>query len=430
MPRSRDNIKTAELRALLDAYGDPLQLNFKLLIDWKSKYGLFADEKHINSALAYLKRIGQTERYDLLKVFIAAFQDLVRNYDYLFLSVSGIGEIITSKPWTWPSSSEDWQMQFTLRETIDFRIQALITMYRHIWYDDVRGVEVLPINLRMFKCSVLVYSHGYFSNILYGLNKEKNEKLTQDNLEKGILPTVEKLENLEDKSEYHFNYVLAECSQCQIDTTNSSKTLFDEIGNEMNGEIAKTNLVITFRNCSHKGMFRSVTGNIDFGKMLVIAAELNKQKNQMNVSKLTPEKYAKKLGEGLLKQGKHVLNRAVKIGQKAIGNVIGKNSVIGQYFDILTDPDKLSTELGNFASSQVDKYIGNYLMESSAKWANMALNFESEIAEKMRRLGSKQETITSVEFQQPISTYVVEGSQDSKHSKNIEFQSKLGRSTF
>lgn len=428
MPISRDNIKTAELRALLDSYGDPLQLNFKLLIDWKSKYGLFADEKYINSALAYLKRIGQTERYELLKVFIATFNDFVRLYDYLFLSLSGISEIITRKPGTFPSPTEDWQLQFTLRETIDFKVQALITMYRHIWYDDIREVEVLPVNLRMFNCSILIYSYGYFSNLIYGL--DKNETLTMNNLEKGILPTVEKLENIEDKSEYHFNYVIADCFQCQIDTTNSAKSLFDEISNEMNSEQSKTNLVVTYRLCSYRGMFRSVAGNVDFGKMLVVAAALNKQKSKFSLKSLIPERYGKRLVEGLKKQGLSIARRGLNIGKQAVGNVIGKQSVIGHYFDILSKPEKLTEQLGNIGSAQLDKYIGNYAFDKSTGLANMAINFEQEISSQLMRIADRERPDNAVELQQPIATYIVDGSPDSEPIKNPEFQSKIGRNTF
>jgi hypothetical protein len=59
-----------EAYAHLSDLNDPLYLDFMVIPHFSAKSGLLADESNINSALRYLRDVGETDRYNELKKFI------------------------------------------------------------------------------------------------------------------------------------------------------------------------------------------------------------------------------------------------------------------------------------------------------------------------------------------------------------------------
>lgn len=253
----KQQIIRPEMKGLFLPFTDPLTLNFKVLIDFDDNKGLFASEEHVNSALAYLKRIGEDVRYELLKNFISNFKALISDYEFLILSVEGLDIIYNAKAWEAFSTSDDEMdtLVLTIRETIDMRIQSLISTYRHIWYDNIRSVEVLPVNLRRFNLSIFLFSAGYYSNLLY--DNLDNQLEAESEIKRFILPTSNKLSKLVNKSQNKsFNNLLFRLYGCEIHQ-DSGKNFVSDISNEMNSEFVRNNLNITYKTANYLGVFNS-----------------------------------------------------------------------------------------------------------------------------------------------------------------------------
>lgn len=150
----------------LSIISDPVAVGFKIFFNFSSNYGLFGQESKngsdtSNSAIDYLNRIGQTARASLLKKFILHLQDMNMNMAFMFQTIEGLDVIRQHKPWEMYKADEA-KIKLGLLETVDFKVQSLMSMYNNIWYDTVRGVEVLPANLRRFDCSIYIYAIGAY----------------------------------------------------------------------------------------------------------------------------------------------------------------------------------------------------------------------------------------------------------------------------
>ena len=143
---------------------DPVAVGYKIFFNFSTNYGLFGQETQdhkSNSAIDYLYRIGEDVRAALLKKFILLLQNINMNMFFMFQTIEGLDTIREHKPWEM-FNPEESVITLGLLETIDFKTQALMSMYDSIWYDRVRGVEVLPANLRRFGCSIFIYAQGAY----------------------------------------------------------------------------------------------------------------------------------------------------------------------------------------------------------------------------------------------------------------------------
>ena len=265
-------------------YVDPISLNFKCLFDFETEHGLLASEEHKNSALAYLKRIGQEERYELLKVWIDLFKLLFRDYEFLILDVIGLDRIQNIKPSEFFNNQED-NIEFNIRETSDMFVQMLLTTYRQIWFDNLRKVEVLPENLRYFDMSVFVYSAGYYDMFMYDNNGEKYDN--NKDIDRYIYPTIRKLDTkdtLDYKKFEEFNHVIYKLSNCMIDNEISGKNFLSGLNNEPNSDYVRNNLAINYRYAEYSGVFNNTIGNFNIGALLALSAEFSKDLRELNIN--------------------------------------------------------------------------------------------------------------------------------------------------
>lgn len=281
-----------ENKVHMTKYNDPISLNFKLLIDYDKPYGLLADEKYTNSALAYLKRIGEDGRYYMLATWIQNLKTLVKNYEFLFVGIEGLDMIQNMKPGHMPTVDD--KLVISIRETIDLRVQALITNYNQIWYDHTRGVEILPINLRRFDMSIVVFSGGVF-------NMKKYDKISYKTpgeapIDAEILPTIRKLSddffNFEGIQE--FNHVIYNLIDAQIMPYESGKTFAAEVSNEEHN-VVKNMLTINYKFCNYSGTFNNVSGKMNYGYWLAAMSEINK----LNPEEQPDPTFLQKVKQGL-----------------------------------------------------------------------------------------------------------------------------------
>jgi hypothetical protein len=146
--------------AIQPKYMNDAKVNgFKLFFHFDATVGLLAAENHMNSALAYLKRLGQEERYKRLKLFINLLSVINSEAPWIFQDIEGIQET-----WTAPFSDvyKNRQIKISTLESVDEKIQALMYLYRKSVFDDSRGVWVVPKNLREFSMSIYVYDYRVF----------------------------------------------------------------------------------------------------------------------------------------------------------------------------------------------------------------------------------------------------------------------------
>lgn len=375
--------ETPEQRLNNIRYVDPLSLNFKLLFDFDSEIGLFSPETNTNSALAYLKRIGENERFDMLKHWIDMFKIFVQEYDFLILECIGLDTIIS-----WKQNeffSDENTVELKIRETSDMFIQSLITTYRHIWFDEKRCVEVIPSNLRKFNMNIIVFSSGYYNMFFYDDLETENSISSeyQGTNAKIIFPTVRKLEDNEmfdNPLHKKFNHLLFSLEGCYINNE-SGKSFLETLTNEPNGEFIKNNLIFNYKFATHKGRFNNIMGDFDFVDLLTMMSVQNqaitsttntitstnttkntsslndknskivtgKDGKKYRVEKVTFGSEIKRLGGDLYKSVKKTtINKLKTKANNVIPKLTSRNSVIG---DLLS---KMNT---NFAEQMIQNTI-------------------------------------------------------------------------
>jgi uncharacterized protein YqkB len=379
---------TPEIRAYQAKFADPLTLNFKIMIDWDKKSGLFADVENVDSALAYLKRIGDELRFNMLKYWIDVFKTFIKNYDFLILSCEGVDAIINAKPHE--VFTENDKLSLTIRETSDMLIQSLLTQYRHIWFDDVRCVEVIPANLRRFDLSILIYSSGYYNMALYDVLNNVNG--TTDNIQTKIFPTIKKLSDkyfFENAQTYDFNHHLVNLQDAQINNEDSGKSFFSSLSNEMSGDNVKNTMVFNYRFADYRGSFNNIFGQFDFTKLLALASAqnklLNQVSNQTSTSQTTTNQQNKQTLSDRLKdffgetKNEFVNNTTSTINllknkpSAYAQSLISPNTVIGNTFKNLTNPAYLPKLIKNTVDLGITKAENYLVYDNIAKLNNMVL---------------------------------------------------------
>lgn len=394
------NYPSGEMRQATASNADPLQLYFKLLINFDKPSGLFADEENINSALAYLKRIGELGRYELLKNWIVTFKQLLADYDFLFLECEGLDEIQNHKPMD-QYIEEESKLTFSIRETNDMLVQSLLTTYRHIWFDDERMVEVLPTNLRKFDASVLLFSAGYFSAEFY----DDEVNLTNSGnraIETLIYPTYRKLyHNLHDE----FNHQIYKVSSCSINNDESGKPFAATVTNDGSSDFIKNSLCINYRFASYHGRFNNTVGNFDLAAVLAILAAQNQKVNinkssgfsfssitdgtalkamKAQISKENVQKLMGKAKTQIAKESKYQYDSAKSLLATRMNQIpakiFGSNTVIGQAIAKATDVSFYGQMVKNTFDLGVD-YVQEMLVDKPITQLNNKIfhNFSSDL---------------------------------------------------
>lgn len=142
---------------------EPTFLVFEPIFNFAMPTGLFADESYKNSALAYLKRIGESSRYEKLKAAIALLKQVMQQSPWSFESVSGIEDILKRE--LNDIVIESKHITFTMIESLDMRISSVLFTILECCADDTfRRVEILPKNLQEFSMGILIHEIRIFQN--------------------------------------------------------------------------------------------------------------------------------------------------------------------------------------------------------------------------------------------------------------------------
>lgn len=143
-------------------YQDPTYLGFKLFFkfDQPDSGLLNSNPKYTNTALGYLNAIGDTQRATYLLRFIELLKGINSQCPWFWQSITGLDDAWKHGfgPEFKPGYTEEKKISInTLDESIDFRMTALIDLYRKACFDWMHKREVVPRNLRRFSISVYCY---------------------------------------------------------------------------------------------------------------------------------------------------------------------------------------------------------------------------------------------------------------------------------
>lgn len=388
---------------------DPVSVGFKIFFNFNSTYGLLGNETKdhtSNSAIDYLIRIGQEGRAALLKTFILALQDLNRNMFFMFQEIEGLDIIRQHKPWE-RYNENDSIIKLGMLETIDFKVQALMSMYNNIWYDNVRGVEILPANLRRFDCSIYLYAMGAYkihigSTTVNSDGVQMVSTQVNDNLNKELIQSVPNVlknygENEESdltitntnglfvKSPDLYNHVVYDLSECEFLPWESQEG-FHKASN-VDTSFINNNIAFSFRWCTPGYRFFSLTADLRVSDALLfqVATAQSSQQAQSILDKYNTWK-SKAFGDSWLG------NVAESMFDKATGPIVSKaNDLYNRYGSvenlknlgktILTQAvESAADRLGNMVASKINSlFLGNVYDYTSVSSITGALTGSTNI---------------------------------------------------
>ena len=376
---------------------DPVSLGFRVYFDFDTKYGLLAgvrDGKPVsdqefrgayrNCALAFLKRVGDTNRFNQLVAFINHLKRVSSELSFLMHSIDGLNYIRQAKPFH--RFNGDDKIKIKCYETVDFAIQSISDLYSIIWKDDIGWREVLPANLRRFSCSIFVYS-----NASYQVVADKNQKVgiydifnggTEHNIDMAtyvmnVLPnnlldenldSSEQNQHLQDlakgffiKAPDKYNHVLYELSECEF-LPHESGAAFASPSNK-DSEAVSTEITFSFRWASRGWKFGHFS-MVAFSQFI-----LSQLQKPDNTSAKTKFDLSDKIRGGLssitnnkfMDQNPHIK----KLAEKAQAKVLpGLQSTVLALSDKYGSIDKLKKEALKEINAIADKVIdlgANYI---------------------------------------------------------------------
>ena len=186
-----------------------------------------------NSAWAYLKNNYEEERAVALKEFITLLSQISTQSPWYFKEVSGVDEALTREKWVVGDERKKISIK-CLNDSVDRRIESLLSLYRSIVWSHSRKCEVLPANLRKFDMGLFVFS-GLVNGVTHSktIQDPSNDIKVEDILKRGGT-----LENFNWKTMGDTNsptsnapYKYIEFHNCEI-SMDSLKSGFGTISNE------------------------------------------------------------------------------------------------------------------------------------------------------------------------------------------------------
>lgn len=218
--------------------------------DTVNSHGLFGSEKSPNSALYYLKSIGDEARFSMLIEFKSLLSKLNTEYPWYFQSIEGLSEA-WSRDYSKPKIKKELTIQCL--ESIDLRITALMDLYRKIAYDWQNRRAILPDNLRKFDLSIKVYDVRNFrkaANSTFGIPTEYEKSKHKINSQ--FLGN-----DYTDTTQVTFNF-----SHCEF-LPDESGNMFGTVANN-SYENATQSIKIGYENIQEDNIYRSLVslGNI------------------------------------------------------------------------------------------------------------------------------------------------------------------------
>lgn len=156
---------------------DPTVLGFQLKFSEQDPLFYLRNQKEedgIPSATEYLLRLGQEDRYNLLRRFQKKIKYLFQTRDYYMQRLSGLGNIYEHREGV---SYIEREIKIDTLESIDLFISSIADDYNKATYDYDNMKSVIPVNLLYFDLVIVVNEIRQFKTFLQGL---QGDDLTLD----------------------------------------------------------------------------------------------------------------------------------------------------------------------------------------------------------------------------------------------------------
>lgn len=156
---------------------DPTVLGFQLKFSEQDPLFYLRNQKEedgIPSAAEYLLRLGQEDRYNLLRRFQKKIKYLFQTRDYYMQRLNGLGNIYEHREGV---SYIEREIKIDTLESIDLFISSIADDYNKATYDYDNMKSVIPINLLYFDLVIVVNEIRQFKTFLQGL---QGDELTLD----------------------------------------------------------------------------------------------------------------------------------------------------------------------------------------------------------------------------------------------------------
>jgi hypothetical protein len=164
-------------------YNDPGFITFRVLFDFEPPVssdevmqGLLLNESRDESAVSYLRRMGELERADVLNEFIWMLNRTTNDFPWFFKSIQGMDGL-----WKWGHQNKDNSTDYepvtiTIEcyETVDLRMTALADLYRKATRDRRFFRELLTVDKKRFNMTILI---GEARNLRTFANENNGEWL-------------------------------------------------------------------------------------------------------------------------------------------------------------------------------------------------------------------------------------------------------------
>ena len=126
--------------------------------DWnRSSDELSGSYYKLNSAWGYLMNNNEWERATTLQKFVELLSSVSTKSPWYFQEITGLDEALGRENFTIGEERKKISIK-CLPDSIDHRIESLLSMYRSIVWSHVKKCEVVPANLRKFDMGLFIYS--------------------------------------------------------------------------------------------------------------------------------------------------------------------------------------------------------------------------------------------------------------------------------
>ena len=118
--------------------------------------GLLLEDKDIDSAYGYLRRVGRPEEAEYIKKFREQLQDLENNKPWYFQSITGMEDVVKSLE---PGNfwrGKDKVLTIECLESIDMQMSFLASLYRKATFEEEWKRVLLPSDKRKFIMTIIV----------------------------------------------------------------------------------------------------------------------------------------------------------------------------------------------------------------------------------------------------------------------------------
>jgi hypothetical protein len=173
---------------------DPTYLGFSIFFDFVNSPLLFVSDDNSlagDYAYKYLSNVSP-QRAELLKIFVTSLQYLQNNKPYIFQTIEGLDRcwnIATDlkDPYM---GGDDAKIGIGCLESLDMRITGLMDLYRKLAYDVNGRREILPANLRKFKCTIIVQEIRRFKTLTDIIRSQQSDTSSNFNQNNFVSPTT------------------------------------------------------------------------------------------------------------------------------------------------------------------------------------------------------------------------------------------------